>query len=172
MRTLPGLLLFEDNPAVYDHVFFIHVELGDPALNLLTDQLRHFVHIAHAAAGGRHEGRNSHIHLKAPFHLFGNRSGDGQLFSESVLQACPIPRPFHAAKGKLVIAFGVPRAGDDRNDGAGDGVVFALFTPDGYGEHALGLPSNIDQNVLRAGRNDRALNGLGALCAAVLPLEI
>ena len=59
-----ALFLFQHRAAVHHHVFIGHVELDDPAADLLADQLLHLGGVFGAAARGRHERAHAHVHAQ------------------------------------------------------------------------------------------------------------
>ena len=81
---LLGLLfaLFQNHAPVDHDVFGFRIQLGDPAFDLLPDQLLHLGLLARAASGSRHERAQSDVHAQPALHHFDHRPADGAFVRE------------------------------------------------------------------------------------------
>src|SRR5262249_37416778 len=88
-----ALFFLANDAAVHDYILIGHVELGNAAANLLSDQLLHLRGVARAAARSRQESAHADIDAEPAFDRGYHRSHDGGLVRERLLQRHPIGRP-------------------------------------------------------------------------------
>ena len=96
VQPLGERLLLQHRAPVHDHVFVRHIQLRDPAGDLLPDQLLQLARIARAAARSRHKRAHAHIHAHAALHHPRHRARNRQLLREGLFQLRPVPGLRHA----------------------------------------------------------------------------
>ena len=154
----PRLLLFEHDAPVDDHILFFYIQLRNPALDLLPDQVRHLVGIACAATGRGHEGADADIHAEPAFHLLRDNAPNVPLLLKSRLESGPIFRTRHFDGGQFVVAFAISRTDGNRHLRTDMRRIGLGFCPLGRRTRALYLPANIHHNGLRTHGHNRPRN--------------
>src|SRR6478752_7103199 len=155
-----ALFFFGDHAAVYHHVFFGDVELGDAATNFLPDQLFHLTCIAHAAARSRHESPHTHVDAEAALNRRHHRANDGGLLIECLLERGPVRGAGDFAQGDFVIAFGV--AALHGNQQLVSGLYGFTGRERAERQNAFGLEAYIEQDGIGGKRDDGGFNPAAA----------
>src|SRR5579872_2401349 len=91
--------------AIHHHVFFGHIELGDAAADLLSDQFLHLRSFAYSGAGSGHECAHSDVHADTAFDHLDHGAQDCRLFIEGLFQSGPIRGTLDLAADEVIVAF-------------------------------------------------------------------
>ncbi len=149
-------LLLENHAAIDDNIFIGDVKLGDAAVDLLADQCLDLGGIAGAAAAGGHKCAHADIDVQAALDYACDRAHHGEFLGKGFFERRPVARLSHFEAREGVIPLFVAAGHGDWNRIAGlyrVGVVFECRAR----EHALGLVSNVEKNLVGRHGDDCAL---------------
>ena len=164
-------LLFKHDAAIHDHIFIGDVEFGDAAVDLSPDQLFQLRCVFSAAAACGHKCADADIHREAALDDFGDGAHHGQLFVKGSLESRPVANLRDLEAGEFVVMLLVAACNGDRKAVAGLYRI-GVVVKGGTGQNALGLVSDVEENLVCGKRDDGALQlpcaGLGLVRVGLL----
>ena len=161
-RAHLGLRLLKERAARQDHVVAVLVELDDLGLDLLADVRAEVAHAAHLHERGGQEATQADVHDEATLDDLDDRSGDDAVFFLDLLDRAPGTLVLRALLGQDEAAFLVLLGEDEGLDGVADvdNVVGVGVVTDGKlagGNHAFGLVTDVEENLVTVDLDDDAL---------------
>src|SRR5579862_6493690 len=151
--------LLDNGTAVHNHILIGHIELDDPAADLLSYKIFHFRRIAYSAARRRHESTHAYVYAESALYHRSDGAQHWSFVGEGFLQRCPIHRTLDFEARQLVVAVEIAAFDCDQGFVAR---LKRLSLQNIKGKDALRLEANVKKYSLGGYRDDGAFQLLAA----------